>query len=297
MDWQLLLKYRPIKFFWRLYQKAFQDDIFSRAAQVGFYFSFAIFPLLFFLVTLFGLILGSTEDYQRELFGYLNQIMPSSAFGLVRGTIVEVAQNASSGKLTFGLVVAVWSASAGIDSLRIALNHVYSLKETRYYWNTKTVSILLTLAMGTLVFVALAVIFSGSHLISYLFDHFSIRIPSDGILVLMKLIIAFVVIKILFATVYNLLPNHPRFRWNWTTTGATVGIILWLILSYSFRLYLQYFDTYARTYGSLGAMIVLMLWLYLTALVILIGGAINAILIEIREEATETTDSPSVVDL
>ncbi len=170
---------------------------------------------------------------------------------------------------------------------RSALNYVYSLRETRYYWTTKGLSLALTVAIGSLFFIALAIIFYGGHLITISFEYFSIVIPSDYVLILLKLIIAFLVVKILFAVIFNLLPNHGKFRWNWTTSGANVGIILWLILSFSFRLYLQYFDTYARTYGSLGAMIVLMLWLYLTALVILIGGAINAILIEIREEKSE----------
>lgn len=295
IDWDFLFKYKPIKFIVRLYQKAFHDDIFSRAAQVAFYFSFSIFPLLFFLVTLFGLILDNTEEYQLQLFDYLRQIMPRTAFELVRNTIVETAQNSSTGKLTFGFLVAIWSASAAIDSLRVALNHVYSLKETRYYWTTKSTSLALTIAIGTLFFIALALIFYGSHLIAYFFSHISIAIESDVILWLLKVLTAFVVIKILFAIIYNLLPNHKKFRWDWTTSGANIGIILWLIFSFAFRLYLQYFDTYARTYGSLGAMIVLMLWLYLTALVILIGGAINAILIEIREELDE--EKNDTVDL
>lgn len=287
IDWDFLLRYKTIKFIVRLYEKAFHDDIFSRAAQVAFYFSFSIFPLLFFLVTLFGMILDNTEEYQRELFDYLRQIMPRTAFELVRNTIVETAQFSSTGKLTFGFVVAIWSASAAIDSLRIALNHVYSLKESRYYWTTKSLSLVLTVAIGTLILIALALIFYGSHLIAYFFSRFSIAVESDIVLWLLKILIAFAVVKLLFAVIYNLLPNHQKFRWNWTTSGANVGIILWLILSFGFRLYLQYFDTYARTYGSLGAMIVLMLWLYLTALVILIGGAINAILLEIRSEKTE----------
>ena len=284
IDFDFLLQFRPIKFVVRLYQKAFYDDIFSSAAQVAFYFSFSIFPLLLFLVTLFGLILDSTEQYQKQLFDYLQQIMPSRAFELVRNTLLEVVQNSSTGKLTFGFLVAFWSASAAMDSLRIALNHVYSLKEDRYYWTTKSLSLLLTLGIGSLFFIALAIIFYGTNLISYIFGYFSITVESDFILWLLKLMTAFIVIKLIFAMLYNLLPNHSGFRWDWTTTGANVGIILWLILSFSFRLYLQYFDTYAKTYGSLGAMIVLMLWLYLTALVILIGGAINAILIEIRCE-------------
>lgn len=296
IDWDFFYKYRPIKFIVRLYQKAFHDDIFSRAAQVAFYFSFAIFPLLLFLVSLFGMILDSAEEYQKELFTYLRGIMPKTAYELVRNTVVEVVQNSSTGKLTFGFLVAIWSASAAIDSLRVALNYVYSLKESRYYWTTKGLSLILTIAIGTLVFIALAIIFYGTHLIAWFFSYISLPIESDFLLWILKLLTAVIVIKLLFAVIYNLLPNHPKFRWDWTTTGANVSIVLWLILSFAFRLYLQYFDTYARTYGSLGAMIVLMLWLYLTALVILIGGAINAILDEIREEKA-TKEKAASIDL
>jgi membrane protein len=93
-----------------------------------------------------------------------------------------------------------------------------------------------------------------------------------------------------FALIYNFAPNHDPFRWKWITPGAVIGVVLWLLFSGGFRLYLRYFDSYAATYGSLGAMIILMLWLYLTALVILIGGAINAIFDErsgIKKEAED----------
>ncbi len=278
------LQYKPIKFTVRLYQKAFHDDIFSRAAQVGFYFSFAIFPLLFFLLSLIGIILGNSNDYRAELLDYLRRIMPIPAFNLVETTISEVVQNTSTGKLTFGFLVAIWSASAGIDSLRIALNHVYSVKETRGFWITKPLSLFLTFGIGLLFFAALGIIFYGSHLISFSFSYLAIPIPSDYFADLLKLVTAFVVVALTFAIIYNLCPNHGKHRWQWISSGSIVAIVLWLLLSYSFRLYLQYFDTYARTYGSLGAVIVLMLWLYLTALVILIGGAINAILKEIMSE-------------
>lgn len=188
IDWDFLLRYKVIKFIVRLYEKAFYDDIFSRAAQVAFYFSFSIFPLLLFLVSLFGLIIDSAEEYQLQLFDYLRQIMPKTAFELVRNTIVETAEFSSTGKLTFGFLVAIWSASAAIDSLRVALNHVYSFKETRYYWTTKSTSVALTVAIGTLFFLALALIFYGSHLIAYLFSRVSIAVESDLVLWLLKII-------------------------------------------------------------------------------------------------------------
>src|SRR6476620_2271525 len=111
-------------FFRNLYDKITKTDVFNHSAQVAFYFSFAFFPLLLFLVSLFGLVLSSTEGLRAELYQYLAQIMPSTAFDLVHKTMDEIIQTSSSGKLTLGLLVTLWSASAGVDSLRDSLNDV-----------------------------------------------------------------------------------------------------------------------------------------------------------------------------
>ena len=125
-------------FFKRLYEKSlFEEDILSTAAQVGFYFTFALFPLLLFLFSLFGIILESTDELKAELFIYLSQIMPASAYDLVKTTIKEVTESSSGGKLTVGILIALWSASAGVDSLRIALNSVYNLEEKRSWIKNK----------------------------------------------------------------------------------------------------------------------------------------------------------------
>src|SRR5687768_8973337 len=117
------------KFLVRLYERSTEADIFSHAAQVAFYLTFALFPLLYFLVSLFGIAMESTDGLREELFAYLRQIMPGSVFDLVRKTIDEVVANSSGGKLTLGLLVTLWSASAGVDAIRIALNRVYKLQE------------------------------------------------------------------------------------------------------------------------------------------------------------------------
>lgn len=270
-------------FFIRLYEKAFYEDIFSRAAQVAFYFSFAIFPLILFLVTLFGLILESADEFRIDLFRYLRQIMPLSAYRLVEGTITEVVTSSSGGKLTIGLLIAIWSASAGIDSLRIALNGVYNLKETRWWWTTKALSLALTVGLGFLIFTALGIIFYGSHFIVWVLSLISLPIPSPFVLDILQWVTIFLVLALAFGLLYIICPNHSPRRWKFITPGTNIAIILWILFSSGFRIYLQYFDTYARTYGSLGAMIILMFWLYLTALVMLIGGAINAIFEEFHK--------------
>ena len=270
-------------FFYKLYDKAFEEDILSSAAQVAFYFSFAIFPLLLFLVTLFGMVLSSADDLRGELFYYLRQVMPYSAYELVRTTIKEVTENSSSGKLTLGFFTAIWFASAGIDSIRVALNSVYNLRETRDWWKTKFQSLLFTLIIAILVSLALAVVFYGWKFISIAFTAFSIPLPAHFFLVIIQWIMVLILLIIIFGMLYNYIPNHSPRKWRWITPGSIVGIILWLILSGGFRLYLNYFNSYDKTYGSLGAVIILMLWLFLTSLVILIGGLINCVFNEMNQ--------------
>ena len=271
-------------FFKRLYQKAFEEeDLMNSAAQVAFYFTFALFPLLLFLISLFGIILTSAEELRSELFLYLRQVMPRSAFDLVQKTIEEVTLNSSSGKLTLGILAALWAASAGIDSIRIELNAVYKLKETRSWWKTKLLALLMTFGLAILITIALGVVFYGGKFIALILSSMSFSISSPFFLGILQWITILVVLMTIFALIYNFLPYHKKLKWVWITPGAIVGIILWLLLSYSFRLYLGFFNSYDKTYGSLGAVIILMLWLYLTALVILIGGAINAVLQEFAD--------------
>ena len=271
-------------FFKRLYDKSWiEEDLMSSAAQVAFYFAFALFPLLLFLVTLFGIVLESAADLRAEMFFYLRQVMPGSASDLVQNTIDEVTQNSSGGKLSLGLAIALYSASAGIDSIRIALNGVYNLTEVRPFWKTKLLTLFLTFILALLITVALGIIFYGEKFLTLILDWISLPIPSPFFLGVLQWVTVLVVLISTFALLYNYLPKHKKNAWVWITPGAIVGIVLWLALSYAFRLYLDYFNTYDKTYGSLGAVIILMLWLYLTALVILIGGSINAVLQEFTD--------------
>src|SRR6476619_3871009 len=115
-------------FLGRLYQRSVDADVLGHSAQVAFYFSFALFPLLYFLVSLFGLILVSSDDMRNELLSYLRQIMPFSVFDLVRRTIIEITVSSTGTKAALGLAAALWSTSAGVDALRSTLNSVYRLQ-------------------------------------------------------------------------------------------------------------------------------------------------------------------------
>lgn len=261
----------------KVYEKFVAEDISTNAAQVAFYFIFALFPLLLVVLNIIGIFLGAAEGVKAELFTYLQQVVPASALKLIEETINEVTSEGGGGKLTFGLVLALWSASAGVDNIRIALNDVYDLEETRPWWKYKLVSVLLTLGIALLIFLALGVVFYGGQFLNLLFSPLGFQIDSYFILTAFSIIVVGIALVLSFALIYNFAPNHDPFDWHWISPGAVTAIVLWIVLSLGFRVYLSYFDSYAKTYGSIGAVIVLLLWLYLTAMVILIGGIVNAV--------------------
>lgn len=280
-----------------LYNKIMDTEVFNHAAQVAFYFSFSFFPLLFFLVTLFGIVLESTEGLRAELYNYLAQIMPPSAFDLVHATLDEVIENSSGGKLTIGLLVTLWSASAGVDSLRSSLNNVYELEESRSWFHTKLQSLVMTLMFILMLAFALAVVAAGSGFFRFALGQVGIDIDSPFVSGAIQWITIVLVMILTTAVIYSWVPNFEKFRWVWISPGAVVAIMLWILLTSGFRLYLQYFNSYNKTYGSLGAVIILMLWMYLTGMAILIGGAINSVLTEMSEGAQkEGTESSNNTD-
>lgn len=273
----------------KLYNKAFDADIFSHSAQVAFYFSFALFPLLYFLVSLFGIVLESSSALKDELFDYMRQIMPLSVFGLVSKTVDEIVVNSSGRLAAISLAVALWSASAGVDAIRSALNAIYGIKDSRMWWRNKISSLVMTFVISILVTVVLTVVFYGWQLAQTGLAGIGLQISSPLVLISIQWLTTLLVLLFACEVIYNLLPDFKPRKWVWITAGSIVAIGLWLILTSSFRLYLNYFNTYDKTYGSLGAVIIMMLWLYLTALVLMIGGVINSAISEINEETLITT--------
>jgi membrane protein len=279
-------------FFKELYDKFFETDVLSAAAQVAFYFSFAFFPLLLFLVSLFGIVLESTDDLRRQLYGYLGQILPPSAYQLVRTTMDEIIETSSGGKLTIGLLVTLWSASAGVDSLRIALNRVYELRETRSWWNTKFHSLVLTFLFILLLAVGLSAVTAGWSLAKVALTGMGVEQPSHWIVSTVQW--ATIILVMIFATgvVYSWLPSFQKLRWVWISPGSITAIVVWILFGTVFRIYLQYFNTYNKAYGSLGAVIILMLWMYIAGVALLLGGAINSVLTDMSEKKIIDAEDP-----
>jgi membrane protein len=240
--------------------------------------------LLIFLTSVIGIILGSGTGTRHALFGYLARIMPPSAFQLIDATMLEVSTASGSGKLSFGLLAALWAASNGMGAITQSLNVAYDVQETRPWWKHRLVAIGLTAALSVLIISALVLVVFGGRIgegIAGAYG-FGSAFAITWKIIQWPVVLAFMVLA--FALIYYFAPDLRHQTWQWLTPGAAIGVALWLLVSLGFRIYLQFFDSYSATYGSLGAVIILMLWLYFTGTAVLIGGEINS---EIENAAAE----------
>jgi membrane protein len=273
-------------FLWRVWARAEEDEILGRAAQLSYYFLLALFPLLLFLLTLFGYMNGAGSHLRHKLITYLANVMPGAALQLVVVTIDQVTDARGGGKLSFGLLAALWAASSGLNALAQALNAAYDVPETRPWWKVRLISIALTVALAVLIISALLIVLYGGQLGNFLatFVHEDEAFQVGWKILQWPITLAFVFIA--FSLIYQFAPNvsarrrgkrlpKDDLRRRLLSPGVVVAIVLWLLVSLGFRLYLHFFNSYSATYGSLGALIVLMLWFYLTGAAILLGAEIN----------------------
>ena len=271
----------------RIINEIQSDDVFGRAAQLAYYFLLALFPMLLFLTSVIGLIVGPGTGLRHSLFAYLARVLPGSAFNLVDSTMYEVSAASGGGKVTFGLLAALWAASNGMGAITEALNAAYNVKESRPWWKQRLTAIGLTLVLSILIISALVLVLYGGKIANLIAVTYGLGdIFTVGWKFLQwPIVLAFMLLA--FALIYYLAPDLHDQQWAWITPGSVTGVGLWLLVSFGFKLYLHFFDSYSKTYGTLGAVIILMLWLYFTGAAILIGGEVNS---EIEDAAAEAGD-------
>ena len=268
----------------RVWKEIQEDEIFGRAAELSYYFLLALFPFLIFLTSILGLILGSGADMRQTLFDYLARVMPPSAYQLISTTMIEVSTSSSGGKISFGLLAALWAASNGMSAISTTLNSTYDVEETRPWWKQRLTVIVLTIALSVLIISALILVIAGGWIADWLAVKFGLGSTFPMAWKIIQWPIVLFCMVLAFALIYYFGPDLHEQKWQWLTPGSAIGVALWLLVSIAFRVYLQFFDSYSATYGSLGAVIILMLWLYFTGAAVLIGGEINS---EIEHAAAE----------
>ena len=268
LSWKVLGK--------RVYAEVMDDDVLGRAAQLSYYFLLALFPALLFLTSLLGYMVGEDSQLRQGLFTYLSTVLPGEASKLVSQTVTDVTQSSGGGKLSFGILATLWAASNGMGAISESLNAAYDLKETRPWWKVRLTAVGLTLALTLLIVTALVLVLYGHDLADAVAGWLGLgsAFATGWKIVQWPLVLIFVLLA--FALLYYFGPDAHRQDWKWITPGAVVGVALWLLISFGFKTYLEFFNSYSATYGSLGAVIILMLWFYFTGAAILIGGEINS---------------------
>jgi membrane protein len=265
-----------VKHTWRA---LLDDNLVGRAAELGFFFIFALFPSLFTATSLLGLAARSASRIYYSLLVYLAIVIPHDALGTVLETFNQTTATATSGKLTFGLAAAIWSASVGFSAIQDSLNVVYNVKETRSYVAARLSAIGVTVILMVLVTLMLASLLGAdffARMASVRIDHHVLAVAVAITVRGVGWIFAIGLLSLFFAVIYYFGPDMKASQWHWITPGSAIGIIGWILASIGLRAYVHFFDNYTVSYGGLGAVLVLLTWFYLTGLMLLLGAEINS---------------------
>jgi membrane protein len=256
------------------------DPIPDWAATFAYYFMLSIFPLLIFMIALLPYFQLNIEQVYQILHDYV----PSDLAELFGTTILEVISQPSGGLLSFGVLAAMWSASNGINALIRAINRAYNIEETRNFLSLRLLSILLTLCMIFVVVTTLLLPVFGKLIINGL--EFFLAVPPEtaDFLNMLRWVIGIILMTLVLMFLYWAAPN-VKLKFRHVIIGALSATIGWQIISLAFSFYVTNFGNYSATYGSLGGVIILMLWFFLTGLIIIVGGEINATIFHQKKEA------------
>lgn len=257
----------------QLLKKINEHRVTGLAAEQAYYYLFSLFPMIILLLSILPYLSINSET----ALDFLNDLAPSQITDLIQDTIITILNERNNGLLTLGIIGTIWSASNGVNAFINSMNIAFEIKETRNYLTTHLLSILLTFGVIFALIISLALPVFGN-IIFDLAGHFLPLSQSfQSFFNVARWGIAGIVVPTVISCLYHFAPNiHLPFKQVFA--GAITATILWLILSFGFSIYVNNFANYSATYGSLGGVIVLILWLYLTGLSLIIGGEINAIL-------------------
>ena len=265
----------------RVYNEITADEVLDRAAALAYYLVFALFPTLLFLTSLLGLF--PLPWLMDRVYEYADRALPGDAASILRRTFAEIQRSAHGGLLSAGALAALWASSSGMDSMISALNVAYDVGDRRPWWKRRLIALLLTVGFGLFILVALVLLVFGGQIGELVAAHLGLGDVFKAVWNVASVVIVVACVLFGLAMVYYLAPDAKQ-HWWWVTPGSAVALALWLALSFGLRLYVSHFANYSATYGSIGGVILLILWLYLSGVVLLLGAEINA---EIEHAAAE----------
>lgn len=264
----------PRRFLRELWQEISEDDIFSGAAALAFYLTLAIFPAVIFVMALLPYL--PVPQLDQAIMDLLRQALPGEAATMFVGVVEEVTSQPRGGLLSFGLLGALWATSTGMAAIMTQLNISYDVVESRGLVRSRLIAIGLSLLFTLLVIGGFTLIVLGGVVQDALAARFGLGTGLLTAFAVLRWVIIVLGLLLAFALIYYLAPDVKQ-RFVFITPGSAIGVAALMAASLAFAWYAQRFGDYSATYGSIGAVIVLMLWLYIAGLVILLGSQVNAL--------------------
>lgn len=256
-------------------EKVKKDEIFERANSVAFNFTLAIFPAIIFLFTLIPYLEFFIDGLQVRIMEFLGDLMPESIYGAASSTIEDIISKPRGGLLSFGFLLALYLATNGMNSLMVAFNKCYRTVERRSFLKTRFIATLLTLMVVVVLVLAIVLLIIGQQAINVVktlpyIDEYLVHL-----IIIMRFLVVFIVFFTAISSIYYLAPAITT-RWKFNSIGSLVATLLSLAVSYGFSFYINNFSAYNKIYGSIGALIALMVWLSILSVILLLGFEINA---------------------
>ncbi|MDZ8030188.1 YihY/virulence factor BrkB family protein [Nostoc sp. DedSLP04] len=278
-------KLRFFRFFghlnWRTIKKTFSRTIerrlFGLASEIAFNAMLSLFPAILAIITAIGLLAESLQNTFKQLAAQLSQVLPDQALELIRDfATTEITNSKNSGLFSLSFVLAIWTASGAVSTAMTALDQIHQIpsENIRPFWKAKLVSLGLTVGTMLLLVLASFSVFTSDWLLGIVVRENSSLIFLLHLWLLLRWPLALSIVAVAFGFVYRYGPS----KWNSGTPmmpGAILAAVFWAMLSALFRLYVANFGNYNKVYGAVGAVIVLMLWLSMSAAVLLIGDQLN----------------------
>jgi membrane protein len=256
-----------------------RDNMATYAAALAYNALFALFPFLLLLIALLGFL--HVPGFFDWLLEQSESALPGDAYQRLREVVDEIQNRPRGGLLSFGIVAAVWGSSSGIRSLMNALNVAYDVEETRPMWKRYFLSVLYTIGFAVLLMAAAALMVLGPEGIEWLADQVGLGPLFVTLWTWLRWPALVLLLMLVAALVYRLLPNVEQ-PFRLITPGAVVAVVIWIIASVGFALYVSNLTNYSATYGSLGGVIVLLFFFYISGAVLLLGAEINAELHKVK---------------
>lgn len=257
----------------RTFRETLRDDAQGLASQLAYYFFLALFPALLCLLAIASFL--PLQNFTDDVVNLLGPFVPQEGVAIIRQQMLTIAEGHHGGLLTIGLLGALWSSSSAMLSVMSALNRTYDITESRPWWRVRLTAIALTLGLSVFIVVAAALIVVGPQLADWLAMHFGFGPVFVWTWKIFQWPLAFGMVVFAIGLIYFFAPDAEQ-DWVWITPGSFVAATLWLLGSLGFRFYAVHFGNYEATYGAIGGVILLLLWFYLSGLVIVIGSEMNA---------------------